>query len=151
GRRAGLTDAEAQDVVQETLLNICHKIGQFRYDPERGSFKGWLLKTTSWRITDRLRKRERERTEPLEGVSRLPESEEVNLAASWETDWERNLLEAAMQRVKKQIAPKQFQIFDLAMVKHWSTDRIAQTLSVSPGYVYLTKHRVSAKVRREAK
>src|SRR6266567_2462892 len=40
GRRAGLTDDEAQDVVQETLLNICQNIGGFRYDPEKGSFKG---------------------------------------------------------------------------------------------------------------
>ena len=40
--KAGLTPTEAQDVVQETVLSVTKKIGDFRADPARGSFKGWL-------------------------------------------------------------------------------------------------------------
>src|SRR5438105_2439540 len=58
-RRAGLNDSEAEDVVQETLITISKKIGEFRYDPHRGSFKSWLLNTTKWRIQDQFRKRPR--------------------------------------------------------------------------------------------
>jgi RNA polymerase sigma-70 factor (ECF subfamily) len=76
---------------------------------------------------------------------------EDNIAATWEADWEDNLVEAALERVKKDIAPKQFQIFDLAMVKHWSTARIAKALAVNPGYVYLVKHRVRARLKKEVK
>ena len=56
-RKAGLTDAEAQDVVQEVVIGVCKKIGELKYDPALGSFKGWLLTLTRWRIVDEFRKR----------------------------------------------------------------------------------------------
>src|SRR6266446_5172844 len=56
-RKAGLTDAEAQDVVQETMASVAKHMPTFKYDPAIGSFKAWLLKMTRWRITDQLRKR----------------------------------------------------------------------------------------------
>ena len=45
-RQAGLNDAEADDVVQETFLAVAKKIREFKYDPAIGSFKSWLLHTT---------------------------------------------------------------------------------------------------------
>src|SRR5204862_8241220 len=57
GIKAGLTDAEAQDVVQDTVLSVAKKIHEFRCDPVSGSFKAWLLKLTSWRILNQLKKR----------------------------------------------------------------------------------------------
>ncbi len=48
--KAGLTDAEAQDVVQDTLIEVARKMGALKYDPALGSFKGWLLKLTRWRV-----------------------------------------------------------------------------------------------------
>src|SRR5579862_9254910 len=56
-RRGGLTDVEAQDVVQETLMSVAKHIPTFKYDPALGSFKGWLLNMARWRIIDQLRKR----------------------------------------------------------------------------------------------
>src|SRR5271154_4702186 len=57
-RKAGLTDSEAQDVVQETLLSVSKNIPAFQYDPARGSFKAWLLNATRWRIYGEFRKRQ---------------------------------------------------------------------------------------------
>src|SRR4051794_13754244 len=42
-RKAGLSDAEAQDVVQETILSVARNIEGFRYDPAVCSFKSWML------------------------------------------------------------------------------------------------------------
>src|SRR5437879_13779948 len=55
--KAGLTDAEAQDVVQETLIIVARKMPGFRYDPAIGSFKSWLLLITRRRIEKQLKKR----------------------------------------------------------------------------------------------
>src|SRR2546429_8519785 len=55
--KAGLSDAEAQEVVQETVIAVAKKMGGFEYDPEIGSFKSWLLHTAQWRISDQFRKR----------------------------------------------------------------------------------------------
>src|SRR5437867_2939099 len=57
--KAGLSDAEAQDVVQETVRSVAKSMPNFVYDTNKGSFKSWLLGLTRWRITDELRKRQR--------------------------------------------------------------------------------------------
>ena len=55
--RAKLSEAEAQDVVQETVIAIARKIPEFVYDPSKGSFKTWLMRQTAWRIAGQIRKR----------------------------------------------------------------------------------------------
>ena len=56
-RKTGMTDAEAQDVVQETMTSVAKHMPGFEYNPAVGSFKGWLLQMTRWRIIDQARKR----------------------------------------------------------------------------------------------
>src|SRR5215472_17537912 len=56
-RQAGMSDVEAQDVVQETIISVARHMPTFKYDPAIGSFKGWLLNMTRWRIIGQLRKR----------------------------------------------------------------------------------------------
>ena len=56
--KAGLSDAEVQDVVQETVLTVAKKVGDFKAQPD-GSFKGWLLQITRRRIADQFEKRQK--------------------------------------------------------------------------------------------
>src|SRR3989440_3803407 len=56
-RKSGLTDTEAQEVVQETMISVAKHMPTFTYDPAVGSFRGWLLQMTHWRIRDQQRKR----------------------------------------------------------------------------------------------
>src|SRR5271166_5164444 len=55
-RKSGLADADAQDVVQETVIAVARKMPEFRYDPAKGSFKHWLLLITRRRILDHVRR-----------------------------------------------------------------------------------------------
>src|ERR1022692_163818 len=47
---AGLTDTEADEVVQETAIAMARHLPEYRYDPKVCRFKTWLLNQTSWRI-----------------------------------------------------------------------------------------------------
>src|SRR5437667_1767580 len=47
-RRSGLNEHEAEEAVQDTLLSVAQKMPEFRYDPTKESFKGWLLQLTRW-------------------------------------------------------------------------------------------------------
>ncbi|MDB6109527.1 MAG: polymerase, sigma-24 subunit, subfamily [Pedosphaera sp.] len=156
--KAGLSDAEAQDVVQETVISVLKSMPEFSYDKDKGSFKSWLLRLTGWRITDQIRKRqpkeERCEGEPPTGT----ESEALEAIAdpaSWalqavsDEEWENNLMEAAVERVKKKVDSKQYQVFDLYVIKKWPVAKVARALKVSSGNVYLTKHRISRLIRRE--
>jgi RNA polymerase sigma-70 factor (ECF subfamily) len=57
--------------------------------------------------------------------------------------------DAAIARVKEQVALKQFQMFDLYVVKERSAREVAQVLGVAVAQVYLAKHRISALVKQE--
>ena len=57
--KSGLTEDEAQDVAQETIISVAKSIHKFKRNRELGSFKGWLRNLTRWRIADQLRKRTR--------------------------------------------------------------------------------------------
>ena len=158
-RKSGLTDAEAQEVVQETVISVAKNINKLRYDPAVGSFKGWLLNITRWRIADQFRKRapgdqqarasaDNTRTATIE---RIADSHVLDLDALWEQEWKENLMAAAITRTKKKIDPKQFQIFDCYVRKEWPAQKVAQQLGVSVGQVYLARHRVAAILKKEIK
>ena len=88
--KSGLTDAEAQEVVQETIITVAKKIDKLRYDPSVGSFKGWLLQITRWRIADQFRKREPGQAKRVRSpddrltatIERIPDSNAVDLDAA---------------------------------------------------------------------
>jgi DNA-directed RNA polymerase specialized sigma24 family protein len=44
---------------------------------------------------------------------------------------------------------RQWQIFDLYVLRGWAPREVAKALGVSLGRVYLTKHRVAALLKRE--
>ena len=46
--KAGLTEQEAQDIVQGTVLSVAKRMHEFKYDPAMASFKSWLLVITGW-------------------------------------------------------------------------------------------------------
>ena len=158
--KAGLNDAEAQDVVQDTVITVAKKIEDFKYDPELDSFKGWLLYLTRKRIALHYRKRERDRGGPSSSpevmplaseLERIPDPAGVDLEAIWDEEWERNLTDAALARVKQQVNPRQFQMFNFYVLKQWPVKEVAKTLGVTVAQVYLAKHRISASVKKEVK
>jgi RNA polymerase sigma factor (sigma-70 family) len=156
--RAGLSDSDSQDVVQETIVAVARQMPNFKYDPALGSFKSWLFLITRRRIADHLRKEYRRpkpddpgcqdnsRTALLE---RIPDPASANLSAIWDEEWKRQLFDAALQKVKRNVEPKHLQIFDCYVRKEWPVKEVARTFAVSPGQVYLIKHRISALIAKE--
>jgi RNA polymerase sigma factor (sigma-70 family) len=160
--KAGLTSAEAEDVVQETVIIVARKLPGFKYDPALGSFKGWLMLITRRRIEKQLKKRmpfAPDRAAPSRGdgtrltstVERVADPRRFDLEAAWDDEWQQNLWKAALARLKAQVRPKQFQMFDLYALKGWPVQDVARALSVSAALVYVTKHRLSAILKREVK
>src|SRR6266699_2865691 len=67
--KAGLTETEAQEVVQEVMIAAAKKMPEFTYDPEKDSLKGWLLAVTRWKVADQFRNREKvEQASSLRGA-----------------------------------------------------------------------------------
>ncbi len=160
-RKAGLTEAEAQDVVQETMFAAAKHLPGFKYDPAIGSFKAWLLNMTRWRIIDQLRQRgpvsQRGRSDEgqspttTDTVLSIPDPRLPDLEALWERDWQENLLEAATNNVKHRLDPEKYQLFDYYVNKEWEAEKVAASFGVSVEKVYLAKHRITELLKQEVK
>jgi RNA polymerase sigma factor (sigma-70 family) len=155
--RSGLNDAEAQDVVQETVICVAKSMPDFNYDPKIGSFKAWLRKLTRWRILDHVRKRNSAPRpfssfeEEFPQMDRIPEDHDAAFESRWDEEWRKAIIEAAVAKTKPRVDEKQFQIFELCALQGWPVERVAATLNISRPRVYLAKHRVGKIFEAELK
>lgn len=155
---AGLTEDEAQEVVQETLIEVSERIKTFHYEARHGSFKAWLFQLSHWRITDQFRKRksteiplyyaelENQRTNSEHGAFILPW---VEPDLRWEEEWRQAILEVAVRKVSRQMSPKHFQVFDLVFIKQWPVSKVMAVLRINRGQVYLLKFRGVRLLKKE--
>jgi DNA-directed RNA polymerase specialized sigma subunit len=67
----------------------------------------------------------------------------------WEAEWETNLLNAALNNLRRRIDPQRYQIFDFYVNKEWSPQKVAERFGVSTDQVYQIKHRVTEAIRVE--
>ena len=158
--KSGLTEAEAQDVVQETVISIARDIHKFKRDRTLGSFKGWLRNLTRWRIADQLRKRTRAGLEhdsktgdiPMPDVADIPDPATEATEFLWEEEWQTNLVNAALETIKRCVKEEHYQIFDLYVLKQWPAPKVAgSVLGVNMGMVYLVKYRMAALLKKEVR
>ena len=155
--KTGLSDAEAKDVLQETVISVARNIKDFKYDPAR-SFKAWLLQATRWKINDQFRKRlpvakgpslSSNQTAGTNTVDRIPSPTGYNLDAKWDTEWRAHMQETALARVRSKANAKHYQIFDAHVIKNWPVDKVTATLGVSQDQVYQIKKRITDLLRKE--
>lgn len=157
--KSGLDESEARDVVQETMLSVAKQMPGFEYDRSTGSFKTWLLNVTRWRIADQFRKRDQvpvydASDNVVAGVwmtDTMLDPTSHSLEALWNAEWEKNLLDAAMDKVRRRLDPHTYQIFDFLVNKEWSPEKTAKAFGISLSQVYLAKHRGSEMIAEEVK
>ena len=156
--KAGLRPEEAFDCVQETILSIAKQSKKKLYDPEQGSFKTWLMNMTRWRINDQFRKRKKdtamtggewEDDRKTAVIDRIEDPNGDVLSRLWDVEWKKNIADAALARVKAQVSPKQYQIFDFYVIRQMDAEEVQDKLNVSMAQVYLAKHRVGAVLKKE--
>jgi RNA polymerase sigma factor (sigma-70 family) len=160
-RKSGLSDDQAQEVVQETVIAVARKMPEFRYDPAKGSFKRWLLLISRRRIHDHLRRvysaRQMAQAGPEELVMathHMPEAApppDAQMEENWEQAWRENVLQMALVRVRQRANPKHYQVFDYCVLQNVRPAEVAAMLGLSAAQVYLAKHRISAAVKRAAR
>lgn len=160
-RKSGLTDDEAGDVVQETFIGVAKNLQKKRFDTSQGSFKSFLLNQARWRILDQFRRRKRQRDREANihfedderltaPIDRCADPRGVALEGLWDREWQEQVMELALRRVRSMVSPRQFQIFSCYVLKGWPAERVKEELGVNGAQVYLAKHRVGRILRKEA-
>jgi len=154
--KSGLTRAEAEDVVQETMVAAAKHIPAFKYDRKLGSFRHWLLNMSRWRISDQFRRRKKLTTQLPDDLadetgqsSALVDEKTLDIDEFWESEWQKTLFDAAINKVKTSQDSEKYQIFDFLVNKQWSPEKVAKRFGISVNQVYLAKHRITELVKKE--
>ena len=146
-RKSGLNHADAEDILQATVLKVSRYIGRFEIDPGRGRFRNWVCLITKQQIANHYRKARHlpliEEPEPS-AEDAFPEIEDpVNQWGKiWDAEYFGHANEMALAQVKQKVSPKQYQIFHLYCIKQRDVKQITAMLDVTANDVYLAKNRV---------
>ena len=150
-RRRHLQEADAQDVTQAVLFKLATKMRDFRYDPSR-SFRGWLRTLTHHAWSDFLEARGRAGL----GSGDSNVADQLNtvearddLVRELEDEFDRELLQEAMSRVRLRVAPQTWEAFRLTALEGLSGAEAAQQVPMQVAQVFVAKRRVQKMLKEE--
>ncbi|MBX7104102.1 MAG: sigma-70 family RNA polymerase sigma factor [Gemmataceae bacterium] len=150
-RNWGLQLADADDVVQNVLLELSRQMREFEYDPA-GSFRAWL-KTVARRAWIRYRdSRRRQQGSPAHDAvldELCDPTAEDDLIRRLEEEYERELLERALARVRLRVKPSTFDSFRLTALEGLSGKDAAERIGVPITHVFVAKANVQKMIREE--
>jgi RNA polymerase sigma-70 factor (ECF subfamily) len=152
-RRAGLPDAECEDVTQEIMLAAQDALERGVYQPDKGRFRAWLFGVARRQavMAHRARhRRTRAQSAAESGVDPLAQLEDRGEEAErliWDQEWRYALLARALDHVRVEVGEKPYQAFVQFAVHHRPVDDVAEELGLAVSSVYVYKSRVLEAVR----
>lgn len=149
---SGLSEAEAEDVLQETMLKVARYLPSFKYDRTICKFRTWLNQIINQRIFEALHRRRR-------GV--FPEAALDEIRASLHTtegatsdpvvqaEIDHRLLEVCLSRVRARVKPRHWQLFEAHALHGLSAEETARRHDTTAANVWVVRHRVLKALRVE--
>ena len=151
--KAGLQDADAADLAQDTLRQVVCHIDRFEYQRDRGSFRGWLFTIAR----NGIRKNALKTTKNPRGVGDTTHQELLSEQPApdeqdpWEPEYRRRIFEVASEKIKGDFHLATWQAFWRTSVDGIAAAEVAAELGVSVGAVYIARSRVLSRLREEVR
>jgi RNA polymerase sigma-70 factor (ECF subfamily) len=144
-RQVGAQDADAADLVQDTLAVVYRKLSAFTHQ-RPGSFRAWMRMVLVNRWRDLCR---RQAVRPgLVADEQLDELPEPCQDPQEGEDWQR-LVARALELIRPEFAPRTWQAFWEFFTSGEEAAVVAGRLGVSTDVVYASKCRVLRRLRQE--
>lgn len=149
-RSRGLQNADAREVVQDVLLLVHQRIGQWTPSKRRYSFRTWLFRTAHYHCLAVIRDRSKNGTpvggtssyQRLQDVAELPD--DVLLA---DLEWKRWAFHWASEQIRHEVQSTTWRAFWLTAVDAVPAEDVAKSLGIRIGTVYTSRCRVLSQIR----
>jgi RNA polymerase sigma-70 factor (ECF subfamily) len=146
GRLRGLSDEDADDIVQQVMVAISSHIGGFQYDRDRGRFRHWVRTIAENKIRENARR------------AKLPIAREADVTACeddapgtediWNREWELQDILWCLDQASDDIAPRRMEAFRLYAIDGVPAAEVAERLNMTIGHVYVIRHLVLNMIRK---
>ena len=149
-RDLGLSEDEAEDVVQETLASFLRAYRNGRYDRDKGRLSSWLFgiaHRTAMKIRSKAARQQR--LAPVRGRTAfwddLPDKEAAR--RSWDQSWEQAMFRQCLEQVRVEVEPATMLAFEAVSFHDRRASEVAAELGITSNAVFLAKHRVLKRLR----
>ena len=154
-RNEGLSDADADEIVQTVMLELVGDNAASRYDKSLGPFQSWLSRLTIWRARNlRLRNVRRENAHKAAGeavkmeVATMPlQKIDKGLEQAIEEEWMIAVTAAALDRLRTEVNPTHFQAYYASAIEKMDAEAISRLCGVKPNNLYQIRRPVGARFR----
>ena len=158
--REGLSEAQAEEVLQETMVHLVRVFREGRYQRERGLFRNFLLGTVRWKIGDARRRwmRVYSRVESFDvepSTDVLPLHERIpdpNAApdAAIERSFRLGIVERALEALVtyEWVGQQRVEIFAALVSGERTPAEVAEAYGMKLNAVHQVRHQVQRKLRR---
>ncbi len=148
-QRAGLSEQDAVDLVQDVFARLLVEMPRFEYDATRGSFRAWLKTVVTHLCRDRQRKQLLAQgcggeDNPLAAIPGRDDWE-----AFWNAEYQDHLIRRALEVMQAQFEPRLWQCCWDLTVKGHSAAEVGERLGMTESAVYVAKFRVLRHLRQE--
>ena len=149
--RWGLQDADAREVVQETLVAVVDSISSYQPRDHGKAFRGWLASITRHKLADHLSLRAtREQGSGDTDVQRWLNEQVSDDSPESIWDWHerRQVFQWAADAVRPAVTERTWQAFYRTSVLDESVANVAKELELREGMVYVGRSRVMSRLRK---
>lgn len=152
-KRKRLQEADILDVGQDVLAAVARRLGTFRRDGRRDTFRGWLRRITENAIRDHFRRKRKSvdgagGSDAKEQLSNVPDpvidSSDVSQATEVQILYGR-----MVELVRGEFSEQDWQAIYRVFVENQRPAGVAQDLGITRNQVYLAVSRVRKRLREE--
>jgi RNA polymerase sigma factor (sigma-70 family) len=146
-----LQEADAEDVSQRVLVLLLAKMKDFVYDPAR-SFRAWLKTITHHAWRDLVTSRQYAAARPGsdgQWERLLTITARDDLVQRLEEEFDRELLQETMFRVRLRVAPHKWEAFRLSAIEGIEPREVARRLDMKTAHVYAARSKIQRLIRAE--
>lgn len=150
-RQATRQENDLENIVQDVLLTVFQKIGDFSHSERPGAFRSWLRTITVNRLRLMWRQRrpvsETDQTELFGRLDQLADSDS-ELSLQWDRDHDAHVARQLLLQMEAEFAPATWQAFRRQVVEGAAAQQTAQEMGLSVNAVLIAKSRVLKRLRQ---
>lgn len=149
-KNMGLSSTDAEDAAQETIIQFLRLYRNNKFQREKGHLSHWIFGVARNVIRDFIKKKPKEyaigdNNTQTSFWAAVPD--EKAMLHTWETHWQREILNRCLSRVRSQVDKKTYQAFEMYAITQLPVATVCEKLNMTPNAVYIAKNRVLTKMR----
>ncbi len=144
--------ADIEDVAQDTLMQVCQMMPNFKHCGQSGAFRSWLRRIVVNKARQFWREQSRAPlTVPLsdeDSFSAL-EVDGTSQAKLWDQEHDRHVIASMLEFIRPRCSELNWSAFQLYVVEGQTAETVAEILGCSKNAVFIARSRILHRLRNE--